>query len=104
MSLIIFDRNKQYLINKNIPFKVDFLDVNVGDIIEIKNILFFDENNEKIIGKPFVENKSVLLKVIKQEKEKKKTILKFKRRKHYIKKMGHRQKYTLLQAFEIKAN
>ena len=40
-------------------------------------------------------------KVINQIKDKKKTILKFKRRKNYIKKIGHRQKYTLVRIISI---
>lgn len=102
MHAIILDRNKQYLVKENALIKVDFLNTDIGNIIEIDKILFLNENNNIIIGKPFITNKIMLFKVLKQIKDDKKITLKFKRRKHHMKKIGHRQKYTLLQMLEIK--
>ncbi|HFL8819546.1 MAG TPA: 50S ribosomal protein L21 [Candidatus Azoamicus sp. OHIO2] len=102
MYAIILDRNKQYLIKDNLSFKVDFLNIETGKIIKIDKILFLNENNETTVGKPFIKNKIILLEVLKHIKDDKKIILKFKRRKHHIKKIGHRQKYTLLKIIGIK--
>ena len=102
MHAIILDRNKQYLVKENSSIKVDFLDIEIGNIIEIDKILFLSENNDIVIGKPFITNKIILFKVLKQIKDDKKITLKFKRRKHHMKKIGHRQRYTLLQMIGIK--
>lgn len=102
MHAIILDRNKQYLVKENSSIKVDFLNIDVGNIIEIDKILFLNNNNDILIGQPFITNKIILFKVIKQIKDDKKITLKFKRRKHHMKKIGHRQKFTLLQMIEIK--
>jgi large subunit ribosomal protein L21 len=102
MTAIILDRNKQYLVYENSLIKIDFLDTNIGNIIEINKILFLKEDNEELIGKPYIENKVILFQVLKQIKDKKKIALKFKRRKHHMKKKGHRQKYTLIKMIGIK--
>ena len=104
MYAIILDRNKQYFIENNSIIKVDFLNVKIGDIIKINKILFFNDNAINIIGKPFVLNTHVLFKVVDHVKDSKKLIIKFKRRKHHLKKMGHRQKYTILKMISIENN
>ncbi len=102
MQAIILDRKKQYMIKIGLNFKIDYIDINIGNIIEIDKILFLKENNTINIGKPFIENKIILLEVLKQIKDEKKISLKFKRRKHHMKKIGHRQKYTLVKTIGLK--
>lgn len=102
MYAIILDRNKQYLIKENTLLKIDFLNDSIGNKIEINKILFLNNNNEIFIGKPFVEKKSLIFEIVKQIKDKKKITLKFKRRKHHMKKIGHRQKYTILKFIGLK--
>lgn len=101
MHAIIFDRNKQYYVEKDLIVKVDFLNAKVGDTLEFHDILFFSGSDTILVGDPFVKDKTVVLKVIDNIKDAKKIIIKFKRRKHHMKKMGHRQKYTLLKVMSI---
>ncbi|MCB1712389.1 MAG: 50S ribosomal protein L21 [Candidatus Riesia sp.] len=97
MYAIILDRNKQYIVKENNNLRVDFLDVQIGTIIEINQVLLYSTTDSITVGTPFVENKKIKFEVIKHIKDEKKVVLKFKRRKHYMKKSGHRQKYTLLK-------
>jgi large subunit ribosomal protein L21 len=101
MYAIIFDRNKQYFVKKGLLFKVDFLNKSVGDVVKFDNVLFFSGDNINLIGDPFIEHKVVISKVISEVKDDKKIALKFKRRKHHMKKKGHRQKYILLEVLSI---
>lgn len=101
MHAIIFDRNKQYYVEKGLVVKVDFLNAKVGETIEFNDILFFSGSDTILVGDPFVKGKTVISKVINNIKDAKKIIVKFKRRKHHMKKMGHRQKYTLLEVMSI---
>jgi len=100
-TAVVLDRNKQYLIKENSLLSLDKLDAEEGEIITVKTVLMFSNGENIILGDPYVKNISVSLKVIKQFKDKKVTILKFKRRKHHMKKCGHRQKYTLVKVISI---
>lgn len=104
MYAIFTNKNKQYnIINKNKIIKIDFIKQAIGDKININEILYLKEENEiALIGHPFIKNKELVLEIIKHIKDKKNTILKFKRRKNYLKKTGHRQKYTLVKLISIK--
>lgn len=102
MQAVILDRNKQYFVKEGVFLKIDKLDVNIGDNIEFDKILCFFDGNNSIIGDPFVNKKSVLSKVIQHFKNKKKLILKFKRRKGYLRHYGHKQDYTLIKIVSIK--
>lgn len=101
MYAIILDRNKQYYVKKGLCLEVDFLNLKSGDIIEFNNILLFGDSEFVLFGDPFVENKVVVAKIIGNIKGKKKVIIKFKRRKHHMKRIGHRQMYTLLEVLSI---
>ncbi|HIH2762700.1 MAG TPA: 50S ribosomal protein L21 [Candidatus Azoamicus sp. MARI] len=101
MYIIFSNKNKQYTINKNKFVKIDLIKSNIGDKIIIKDILYFKDEEKNIAGNPFIENTELTFEVIKHIKDKKTMILKFKRRKNYLKKTGHRQKYTMLKLILI---
>lgn len=102
MQIVILDREKQYFLDNKKILKIDFLNEEIGKIIEIDKILFIKNDNETILGYPFIENKIISFEIIKQIKDNKKISLKFKRRKHHIKKKGHRQKYTVIKMIDLK--
>lgn len=101
MHAIILDRNKQYRIKENTILKVDLLNANINDILYMDKILFLDYNNEVLIGDPFISGKSIVVKVISHIKNKKILVLKFKRRKNYLRRFGHKQQYTLLKFLHL---
>ena len=70
-----------------------------GASIELDQVLMINNENDVVVGKPFIEGGKVSATVKSQGRAKKVNILKFRRRKHHMKKMGHRQSFT-----EIKIN
>lgn len=101
MYLIFSNNNKQYTIDKKKNIKIDFIKSKVGDNFKINNILYIKDKENSIIGSPYILNKEIICEVVKHIKDKKNTILKFKRRKNYLKKKGHRQKYTIIKLISI---
>jgi len=101
MYAVFLDRNKQYLARKEALLTLDFLKVKIGDIFIIKDVVMFVNDKNMTFGSPFLNNISVKLKVVKHFKDKKIDVIKFKRRKNYIKRMGHRQNYTIVKVISI---
>lgn len=101
MYIIFSNKNKQYTINENKFVMIDLIDSKIGDKIKFGDVLYLKNEENQIVGTPFIENAELNFEVIKHIKDKKKIILKFKRRKNYIKKNGHRQKYTIIKLISI---
>jgi len=89
---------KQFLLKPGQWYDVDYIkNVNLGDFISIKKILFFRKNNAIQLGEPFLEKSEIPAKIIQQVKGKKIIVLKTKPKKKYTKTLGHRQPYTRFQ-------
>jgi len=101
MYAIIQTGGKQYRVSPGDVVKVEKLDGNVGDTVTFEQVLMICGDKEPVIGAPVVKGASVTGTITEQDKAKKITILKFKRRKGYRKKMGHRQPYTRLRIEKI---
>jgi large subunit ribosomal protein L21 len=78
------------------------IDSKVGDKIELKEVLLVKDKDKVIVGRPFLPEVKIIAEVREQGRGKKVFATKFKRRKGYRKKMGHRQDYTKLVIKEIK--
>jgi large subunit ribosomal protein L21 len=79
------------------------LDVEVESTVELDNILVVSKDGELIVGKPVVEGAKVVATVLAQGKAKKIIVFKYKRKKDYRRKQGHRQPFTKLQIEKINA-
>jgi large subunit ribosomal protein L21 len=101
MYAIIQTGGKQYKVAQGDSISVEKLDINPGDKVTF-DVLFASGENGPVIGTPTVKGASVTAEVIKQYKDKKITIFRYKPKKNQRKKMGHRQPYTLLKITEIK--
>lgn len=101
MYAILLDRNKQYIVNHNSVINVDFMNVAVDTLLDFDTVLLFNNGELSVVGSPYVSNKVVKVKVLGHFKDDKKIILKFRRRKHHMKRIGHRQKFTKLKVFFI---
>jgi large subunit ribosomal protein L21 len=98
---VIRTGGKQYQVSTGTLLRVEKIDGNVGDSIELADVLaVFDGDNIKI-GQPTVEGASVSAKIVEQGKAKKVVVFKKKRRKGYRVKRGHRQLYTALEVGDI---
>ena len=75
----------------------------VGDTVELSDVLLVADGEDVKIGQPVVDGAKVVAKIAEQGKDKKVIVFKKKRRKGYKVKRGHRQPYTALTIEEISA-
>ena len=103
MYAVIQTGGKQYRVAPGEKLKVEKLDKAPGDSVEFGEVLLAGEGESVEVGSPLVSDAVVKATVVKHGRGKKLIIYKFKRRKGYHKKQGHRQDYTLVQIDEITA-
>ena len=95
MSLaVIKTGGKQYLVSPKDKIKIEKINKEQGSKIVFDQVLLLEKNKKITIGKPFIKNVKVNAKILEQGKGKKKIILKFKAKKRYKVKKGHRQPFT----------
>lgn len=103
MYAVIKTGGKQYRVAEGDKLRVETLDVAEGENIEITDVLMVGNGDDVKVGAPLVEGAKVTAKVAAHGRGAKVTIIKFRRRKHHRKQMGHRQNYTLLEITGISA-
>ena len=102
MYAIIKTGGKQYKVSEGDVIKVEKIEAEAGDKIEFDQVLMVAGDDVKV-GSPVVEGAKVSAEVLDQKKDKKIVIFKFKAKKNYRKKKGHRQPYTLVKIEKIDA-
>lgn len=103
MYAIIRTGGKQYQVAQGDQLRVEKIDGNIGDTIEISDVLMVVDGETVSVGTPQLEKAIVKAKIAEQGKAKKIDVFKKKRRKGYRLKKGHRQQYTALTIEEISA-
>jgi len=97
MYAIIETGGKQYKIEKGSIINVEKIKAPIGEEVELKRVLMVSkDDNDVIVGNPTIDSVKVVAEVVDQVRGEKITVMKFKRRKHYKRKIGHRQNYTQL--------
>ncbi len=94
---------KQYRAATGDTIDVEKIDAEKGATVELDRVLMVGEGEEVRIGTPFLEGGKVTAKVVEQGRGEKIRIIKFKRRKHHMKRAGHRQYFTRLEITGIDA-
>ena len=102
MYAVIKTGGKQFQVSEGDVIQVEKLEGQLGDTVEIDEVLILRTDDEIKIGTPMVEGVAVSATIVDQVKGKKIIVYKFKRRKDYRRKQGHRQKYTNLRIDSIK--
>ncbi len=95
---------KQYRAATGDQIKVEKLEVEKGSTVELDEVLMVGEGADVTVGTPLVEGGKVLATVVEHGRGDKVKIIKFKRRKHHMKRQGHRQYYTLLEITGIEGS
>ena len=103
MYALVEIKGKQYKALEGANLTVDKIDIEDGEVLEFDSVLMISDGDKTSVGTPYVKGAKVTALVNEQIKGKKLTILKFKRRKGYRKKQGHRQNYSVLTVQNIKA-
>jgi large subunit ribosomal protein L21 len=104
MYAVLVTGGKQYKVSEGDVLYVEKLEAEVDSNVDFDNILMVSkEDGELVVGKPVVEGANVSAKVLSQGKDKKIIVFKFKRKKDYRRKAGHRQPHTKIQIEKINA-
>jgi large subunit ribosomal protein L21 len=91
----------QYRVKEGDTIRIQKYEGSVGEELKFDKVLMVSNEGDVKVGKPFVEGASVTAKIDDQGKEKKILVMKFKRRKGYRRKNGHRQLFTQVRIEKI---
>ena len=98
MKAIIETGGKQYTVNEGAEIYVEKLEVEEGKPVKFTNVLMLDDK----IGHPYVTGAVVTGEVVKQGKQRKIRIFKYRQKTNFHKRQGHRQPYTKVVIKSIK--
>ncbi len=101
MYAVIVSGGKQYRVQEGEVLKLEKLPVEAGSNVDFDRVLLVGNGDDLKIGAPVVEGAKVTAEVVSHGRGKKVRIMKFKRRKHHMKQMGHRQWFTELKITSI---
>ncbi|MBI2050141.1 MAG: 50S ribosomal protein L21 [Candidatus Staskawiczbacteria bacterium] len=102
MLAVIKTGGKQYLVSPGDKIKVEKLDKKEGSEIAFSDVLLLEKNRKLEIGTPKIKTAKVEAKILKHGKGQKLIIFKYKAKKRYKRKIGHRQPYTEVEITAIK--
>ena len=103
MYAVVRTGGKQYRLGVGDSVKVEKLSGEVGNIVELSQILMVSDGGEVKVGTPLVPGASVKAEILGHGRNKKIRVFKMKRRKKYRRTQGHRQAFTQLKVTEINA-
>ena len=103
MYAVIMTGGKQYRVEEGDSLRVERLDAEEGAEIELDRVLLVADGEQVVVGTPFVEHGKVAATVRQHGRAKKIKVVKFKRRKNYLRQHGHRQSFTELRIESITA-
>ena len=101
MYAVVKSGARQYRAEVGDTILVERISAEVGEQLELKDVLLVADGEKVKVGQPTVKKAKVLATVVAQEKGPKIRIFKYHPRKRYRQRSGHRQQYTRLQVDEI---
>jgi large subunit ribosomal protein L21 len=103
MYAVIKTGGKQYKVEKGSTLRVEKLDGDAGAKLTFEEVLLVADGENVQIGAPMLSGAKVSAEIVAQEKGEKLIVFKFRRRKAYRRKNGHRQQYTAIKVTDIQA-
>ena len=103
MYAVIQTGGKQYKVMPGEEVRVEKMDGKVGDEVYFDDVLLVSQDDKVTVGSPVLENARVVAKITRHGRGPKIVVFKYKRRKGYRKKQGHRQDFTGVKITEIEA-
>ena len=103
MYAVFATGGKQYRATTGDILKIEKLDAEKGTTVKLDQVLMVGEGEDVKVGTPYLKGGTVTATVVEHGRGKKIRILKFKRRKHHMKRQGHRQAFTELEITGISA-
>ena len=104
MFAVIETGGKQYRVAEGDTVHIEKLDGSVGDAVRFDNVLLVGEGDDVTIGKPAIAGATVAGEIVEHGKDKRLVVFKFKRRKDYRRRNGHRQHYTAVKITTVAAS
>jgi large subunit ribosomal protein L21 len=101
MYAVLATGGKQYRVQTGDILRIEKIAGEVGSSVAFDKVLLYSDGENLSIGKPVIENAKVHARVVEQDRGNKIIVFKFKRRKGYRKKQGHRQDYTAVKIDSI---
>jgi len=103
MYAVIKTGGKQYRVEPGAVLRVETLKAEAGSAVSLEQVLMIGDGDQVAVGTPLLAGASVKATVVAHGRGEKIRIFKMRRRKHYQKRMGHRQNYTELRIDSISA-
>ena len=103
MYAVIATGGKQYRVSKDVLLRVEKLEAEPGATVEFGEVLLVGEGADVKVGKPLLKGGKVVATVVRHGKGAKVSIVKFRRRKHYLRQGNHRQPFTEVKVTDISA-
>jgi large subunit ribosomal protein L21 len=103
MYAVIQTGGKQYRVAPGDTLTVEKLPGNVGDSVEFGEVLMLSKDGSLAVGKPVIQGAKVTGKIVEHGRGEKLVVYKFRRRKNYRLRNGHRQNYTSIQISDVLA-
>ena len=103
MYAVIKTGGKQYRVAPGEEIRVEKLQGNVGDSVTFEEVLLTSDGEHVSVGKPYLDNAKVVARITGQGKGRKVVVFKYRKRKGYRKKRGHRQHYSLVKVENIES-
>jgi len=94
---------KQHRVTEGEVVKIEMLKAEPGEEVVFDQVLMVADGDDVSVGAPYVEGGKVTAEVLRHDRHKKIRVLKFKRRKDYLRRQGHRQYFTELKIKAISA-
>jgi len=96
MYAIVESGGKQFKVAEGGKIFVEKVNAEVGETVTLDKVFMVSKDGNVQVGAPFVAGATVTAKVVEHGREKKIIVFKYKSKKNYHKKQGHRQPYTKL--------
>jgi large subunit ribosomal protein L21 len=101
MYAVIETGGKQYRVEPGETVRIETVPGDAGDAVEFRRVLLISSDDSVAVGRPAVEGAVVTGEIVEQGLGEKLVVYKFKRRKNYRKRNGHRQPYTAVKIQKV---
>jgi len=101
MYAIVVTGGKQYRVAKDQVVRVEKIELGEGETFHFDKVLLVGAGDQLKVGAPYLQDSKVSAQIMSHGRADKVNIIKFRRRKHHMKRQGHRQYYTDLKIINI---
>ena len=103
MYAVVSTGGKQYKVQQGETLRIEKIPGEVGSKVTLDRVLMVADGENVRVGQPVLEKAAVQASIVEQDKAKKVLVFKYKRRKRYRRKQGHRQPFTAIRIDGIEA-